>query len=937
MLVSYEGRHLHELHPANTRNFGVQAAALSAIQQLSLDHNCLRTLECPFAGPRGTEEALRGARSVSQLAPPPLPLRPETSVTRKLRSHSANTATTTATAAPAAAATSLEEEGSGLRSLTSLAKLSICHNELRTLRGLCGAAHTLTTLIATHNHLTSLDGIQACRHLTFIDLSYNSIESLRGLPLTCDAATDSKALAASFSVLSSQHTTSPAAAPNDPALALSLIEDGTDSSSVNFCCHTTPEEAYHVKEREAARRSASTNTSVLFHVDETESASMGTPAAFSIAEEVDATAAAVESRGQAKGQEEAEKGVQLILSHNRLRGRALAALLWVDSDRGPSASVRLTNSVDDGLGGLRDSKHNNNSSGVSGSGHGASLLLRPWSTALVSLDLSHNFIEDIHDVRRLLAYVPCPIETTNTTEASPSEKVCSTCATHAPVLPQLRHLDISGNPCLVNGSLAKDLTAARVKVPLGATPAAVPSVRRATVTPSEAAQASRPAAAAAAVAPSITFSIRYTTQALTEALRSCAIRLPSCTSTTPVSSFATVASAQPAMEALLRALAADWQDTPLRAHPTSPPLLASAASPSSSSSHLFALFSSAERHHMTEAAMAGVVARRQPPFPPQQQHSSSSEGHAAKRTVVFHGAEVTVLAAALQVHGARLGDALRVPTTGPPDAAGRPSSESRRSPRRAASSAAAVATRPQDTTTITTIDVFLTPPPKWGNETSTCATLLQTSLLSEGGGSPLPQVPQRDRAGPVTSYSSVLSSTAETRECKSDAASTAGYRLYPGRSGGTASLPPALMKDGEAARRADSTGGADEGERGKDGAAAVTPVKSTEAYRPSPALTVAPTPSAAPAPQASTDEAVAVQLYRAEIALLRRRFRELQRHTRDQTCMLQRHEAAMHEMKAQKAAAQQERDVAQAALAKAEREIQRLQAEVHALRGEHDE
>lgn len=809
MSISYRNRHLYELHPASTRNFGVQAAALPSIHELDISFNHLRTLECPFAGTRGNgSEGQAPTQGFTRLPVPLVPLRPAVPPGPEPRSSSLVGTLHAAVSSPSTtttATTSLEEEGSGLRSLTFLAKLCVCHNELRTLRGLCGAAHTLTTLIATHNHLTSLDGMQACQQLTYIDLSYNSIDSLQGLPLTCAAVHD-----VTGGVPASSHGGSatppeqpPAPVHADPTPALSSIVVDTDTASVAFSCHTSPDEAHRLRLREAGRRSASANTSVQFQVDETSSASLSTPAALSPPEgSAAATAAdavetsrshAAQSRATAKSNEKADPEVVLILSHNRLRGRALATLLWVDAD-----DVAAGVSGDMGTRLAREGQ-------VRSQGSGASLP-RPWSTALTSLDLSYNYIEDVDDVRRLFSHVQWPVDG--------GAHVAS-----APLLLRLRRLDMSSNPCLVNGSLARGIVAA---LPSGSA-----SARRGAAMAGEAASHA-----------TVTFRVHYDAPSLADAL---------CSSAT---TFASLPAAQLAMEAALRGLAEEWRLAALRS-----PVKAATSTD----------------HRPCSQATGETV-------------------------VVLQGAEVTVLAAALQHRGARLGKVLRVP--------------------------AAEAD--------TTADVFMTPPPKWGSETAASTTFLQTSGFS--GGSPPPRAPAAASSLLVGASSTTALSTAavqtpgkpihHSRQRSSAETSTLGYRLYQGRSAGggggggmpqpsaTPSLAPRPTAESspvrELAKEAATTAAASTGSAGLRRSNAEK--ENREALSPS-------------------RDAVALQLCRAEVAVLRRRFRESQRKIRDQACVLQRHEATIHVLKAEVATAQQERDAAQ-------QEVRRLQAEVRALRGE---
>ncbi|KPI82901.1 hypothetical protein ABL78_8087 [Leptomonas seymouri] len=876
MSVLYNHRHLYELHPTRTRNFGVQAAALPSIQQLNLDHNHLRTLECPFVG-LGDVGAVQVVNDVAQRCAIPLPLRSETSATQVTRSSPAATA-----------ATSLEEEGSGLRDLTSLTQLFVSYNQLRALRGLCGVAHTLTTLIATHNHLTSLDGMQSCQHLTYIDLSHNAIESLRGLPQTCAAPLTASTKAV---VAAAPWPSLPAAVHADPSSEVSLIEEAAGTSSIAFSCLTSVEEA--------ARHSANTSTPVRFYED-TPATVASVAGAFSVLEG-GVAAAAVPSQVSPRHPAAEREGVVLILAHNRLRSRALTALL--------SAAVQRKSSG------------------------GGPLPLRPWSTALTTLDLSHNYIEDVDNIRRLLAHVPWPIAPATGTSSPPtaldsvlphtegnnSSVVC------VPVLSRLRRLDVSDNPCLINGSLAKSIAAA---LPSSSAPATLVGTatdhasltnhpaRRDTVKPSDAVRASR----AVAVSP-VACRLRYTSHALSSAMRSSAAVLHA-------AALDNLSSTHTAMEAVLRALADDWWDTPLLGRTA-----AGAATPE----QLFTLFAPSEIHHVVAAAL---------------------DRQRTERAVLLYGGEVTVLAAALQQHGAPLGPVLCVPTANPVDRAGRylssastaaGRSQDSHQARRAASVRRGAAVPP-------TAAVFLTPPPKWGHETSTSTVFLQTSLL--GGGSPLPRAPESPLGHQGGVSSSTLSadrltlgrshnigrqrSSAE-REHGSDVASTStletstvGYRLYRAHGQGapqSSSAPhvvPELVRDDAVNGAAIKDGVYDGEEQGEGASGAATPVRTESSVGTARASTEAPTSRSCPQTR-RTDSAVALQLYKSEVEVLRRRHRELQRQTRDQACVLQRHLGMTRALKEQAAAAQKERDEAHAELTMAQNEIRRLQAEVRAL------
>lgn len=891
--ISFQNRNLHELHATHTRSFGVQAAALPSIEQLNLSHNHLRSLECPFAELRRDDQAQPSGSGFARHPPSPLPLRPDASSLSAVDGGAQLSSSAGSNATP-----SLEEERSGLRSLTSLRRLLVSHNALRSLLGLAGAAHTLTTLIATHNRLTSLDGLQACRHLRYIDVSHNVIESLRGLPLTPVrvAGREKAAPAAAAAALSVVHT--------DPALALSGIEDSTDdTSSVNFSCITPPgdgahlhfvSDAFSAAAAAAGRPSASTNTSVQFHID-------GTPAAHSLVDGATPASAAA-AAATVNGTEVAEADLVLILSHNRLRSRALAALLWVDGEgdgataaavaRSPQADVSES-SV------LQQQQQQQQRTSRTGA-----MLLRPWSTALTHLDLAHNYIEDIRSVRRLLSTVPWPLDDTarrsihgSTTPAASgsSSVVCG------PVLPRLRHLDVSGNPFLVNGALARDMATAAV--------AAAASVSweedKAASLETSPAQSAR-LATATTTAPAVTLHVRYESPALREALRSSAL-LSSGQSALPDPS-----SAKSAMAAALRQLGEDWRSTALLHSALTNSFGGGSAS---SSTTPFALFTAAERQ-----ASAAVAA------------ASSSTG--AEVSVLLYGGEVTVFAAALQQRGARLAEVLSVP-------AGEVHAENAR--------ARATSTRQARTLAkhADTLDVFMTPPPRWGSGASVSATFIQTSLLSDvsppsPSQSP-PRLPpqqhrqqqqqrhtRRDTASlsPISTAppSAARRGEAEGRAEGSDITtasvaetSTLGYRLYQGRGvggGSTAARRSASPNDRGAAAPVQTRGASESPPRASSAVVAASAVAP---------LVVSPS---RPSSTANTDDAVALQLYKAEVSVLRARFRELQRHTRDQACVVQRHEAALRALKEQVVNALRERDAVQAELARAQDEIARLRAHV---------
>ncbi|TPP51793.1 hypothetical protein CGC20_24070 [Leishmania donovani] len=745
MHVSLERRNIYELGEVHSRIYGLKAAAIPTTVKLNLSHNHLRNLQRPFA--HSSQGDVRVAADT------------DTAVSSSL-----------GTASAGASHMSLEEESSALRPFTSLTHLLVNHNQLCSLVGLGGAADTLTVLIATHNALTSVDGMQACRRLAYVDLSYNSIESLQGLPLMLAAP---RALARG------------AAALEGVALAAELIADGTAAkegeeiafehvdgddneghtpistasipislqSSVgaethqrshapggaghpNHHCRTCcsrQQQQQPPSDRSlggarsfATRPSRSAETSIQLDVGETTiSLSAGASAAtgaHAYSQPVAAPAAADASpllpgAKSGSGTVDSDKvGVVLILSHNRLRGRSLPGIVWVESADAEIGTAQ---------GGAPSSTHP---------------LLRPWCTALTHLDLSHNYIEDARDVRRLFTPIRWP------SSPSPSSAAAVTCA---PALARLRCLDMSGNPCLVNGSLADELAR---------------SARRPTIEPAsdrqsdEAREQQRPVRTTVgdddrSVLSSVQFRLNYASRTLSAAFRG-----PS-----PLASaaaFPSLAAAQRAMDALLTSLADRWQCT---APSSSAPATAT----------MFSLFSPVDARVVVEKA----------PQP---------------CTVHLRGGELTVLAAALQQRGARLGEMLEVPASAPglyakraavsptPNRAGSghsppPSSNSRNggdAHTAVAMAAGADASRA----------IFLTPPPRWTRDTSVG---VDASVLSSGGGPSPPAAqqpatrmakssapPTPPRAAVVEASQDALSTSSSS--CRAET-STVGYRLFQGR------------------------------------------------------------------------------------------------------------------------------------------------------------
>ncbi|KAK7197863.1 Leucine Rich Repeat [Novymonas esmeraldas] len=763
MSISLERRGIYELGEEHPRRYGLTAAAVAAAVELHLDHNHLRTLQRPFARPAVVD-------------------------------------TSATAAATSAAATgtpeSLAEQSSAVRLFTSLAQLFVSHNQLRSLSGLCGVADTLTVLVATHNALTSLDGMQACRRLTYVDLSNNSIESLHGLPLLC-AAPPHEAVA--VATTHDRRRLSARAGDVDGAGAATAAANAdADDAQLE---HVSIVDAADVDERDRSRASIATaSVSLSFQtltgadahpqlrgagrgptqegaqqqqtlVPAAAGASGGAvvrPAArprrsgdTSIQFDVDDTLLPMSDAG--------DGSVTLLLAHNRLRGRALSCLAARDADR--------------------HDRH------------------RPWCATLTHLDISHNYLEDLRDARQLC--VP-------------------TRGAAAPVLPRLRRLDISGNPALVNGSLAEEL--ARATAPPSVTHT---SARRPTLAPAADEAETRVMGSRVSPLP-VQFRVHYTSRLLEAALRAPA--------PAPVHGvFADVAAARDAMEALLTSLAVHWQRMAL-------PSTATATAPMAASPCL----------------------------------------------VELRGSELSVLAAALQQRGVRLGDTLEARmAVAPPAAPGRLAGHG--------GSAAMSSVADADAS------VFLTPPPRRMRaadvNVASSAPPAQRSAermnISDASRTPARAAADdtRSAADDDDDDESVTTTAIATTDSRHIGTSAVGYRVLRGRG----QTRPAAVDT--SASHSD---------------AAAVHVSSSDAARP----TAARQPSA---------DAVELQLLRAEVTELRRRYRELQRQTRDQTCVLQRQEAAMRELKTAAALTRREQQEAQAGLKAAHREIERLREHAQAL------
>ena len=68
-----------------------------------------------------------------------------------------------------------------LRRLSNLEVLSFSHNRLSSLSSLTACCDRITHLNVSFNALTSLDGLEACRHLTKLYASNNRVRSLEPL------------------------------------------------------------------------------------------------------------------------------------------------------------------------------------------------------------------------------------------------------------------------------------------------------------------------------------------------------------------------------------------------------------------------------------------------------------------------------------------------------------------------------------------------------------------------------------------------------------------------------------------------------------------------------------------------------------------------------------------------------------------------------------
>ncbi|GET85851.1 hypothetical protein, unknown function [Leishmania tarentolae] len=900
MHVLLERRNIYELEEVHLRSYGLTAAEIPTTVKLNLSHNHLRSLQRPLV--HTTRGDVRAASDTDTVMP-------------------SSFGTVSAGASPM----SLEKRRSALSPFTALAHLLVNHNQLRSLVGLCGAADTLTVLIATHNSLTSLDGMQACKRLTYVDLSYNSIESLQGLPLMLaapspEAASESTAelphrgaSAMEGASFATPPMTDGAAAKHDEKILFRHVNGDANEGAASIstppiptsphpwlgakiCQHShSPNGAGHLRHHCYAHHSQSqqqqppsgqslgdarslatrpeqgAKTSIRLDVGETVMARSATTGARASSKLV-ATSAAADASPPSSGADSGsgniggdKVSVVLILSHNRLRGRALSGMVWV-------ASTLASNGTAQGR--------------TPSSAH---LLLRPWCTALTHLDLSHNYIEDARDVRRLFSLIHWP------SSPSPSSAAAVTCA---PALACLQCLDVSGNPFLVNGSLADELARSSQSPPsataelswtssmFSCTNARRPVIEMASDLQSDGEREGQGSVEATvmnaghAVVPSVQFRLNYASRTMSAALQGASSLASAVT-------FPSLAAAQGAMDTLLASLANRWQCTA----PSPPPPVTAT---------MFALFSPAD----TRAVVEKVPQRC---------------------TVHLHGGELTVLAAALQQRGARLGEMLEVHVSVPglyakrATASATPSATSNgRSPppsspsrsRSDARTAVAMATGAD-----TSRSIFLTPPPRWTRNTSVS---MDVSVLS-GGRVPSPPAARRLTTPMAPSSVPAASPTAAAVEMSQDAESvpedalstssntcsversTVGYRLYQGRAH---QRQPGSVADkssgssGTAVAHVDGTSGS--------GVAAVSHA----------------------ATASLSADAVELQLLRAEVVELRRRYRELQRKTHDQTCVLKRQEATIRELKKTAAFAQQE---SQAELSMAQLEIRRLRKQVQVL------
>lgn len=105
--------------------------------------------------------------------------------------------------------------------LTGLSNLKHLQLRCNLLRSLSGVSASLTVLVAPHNRLESLEGLEDCTHLRFVDVRYNNIRSLTGLPRSAPGSS----LAGSAVIPSSFLKEAPAAvvAQFDPAASVVLL------------------------------------------------------------------------------------------------------------------------------------------------------------------------------------------------------------------------------------------------------------------------------------------------------------------------------------------------------------------------------------------------------------------------------------------------------------------------------------------------------------------------------------------------------------------------------------------------------------------------------------------------------------------------------------------------------------------------------------------
>lgn len=214
MTVSLESRGIYELGDVSERLYGLHADELYSATTLNLNNNHLLSLQLPFLG-LGRRAPSRGAaapilqRSVWQACGDFDTRDEEAAEVVILADHSRATHRSGAeTASFSSSLSTPVPTSSALRHLSSLSTLLIASNALRTLIGLSGAATTLTTLIAPHNALTSLEGMEQCIHLRYVDLRYNAVETLQGLPRHfCDAAANATAAVRDIAALRPSHDT----------------------------------------------------------------------------------------------------------------------------------------------------------------------------------------------------------------------------------------------------------------------------------------------------------------------------------------------------------------------------------------------------------------------------------------------------------------------------------------------------------------------------------------------------------------------------------------------------------------------------------------------------------------------------------------------------------------------------------------------------------